>query len=38
MRGTGKYAHAHGSGLSFSGTIERSNDAVTVHVNGNLSY
>jgi hypothetical protein len=33
-RGTGSYAHAHGSGLSFSGTIERSNDAVTVHVAG----
>jgi hypothetical protein len=34
-RGTGSYASAHGSGLSFSGTIERSNDAVTVHVAGN---
>jgi hypothetical protein len=34
-RGTGSYAHAHGSGLSFSGTIQRSNDAVTVHVAGN---
>jgi hypothetical protein len=34
-RGTGNYAHAHGSGLSFSGTIQRSNDAVTVHVAGN---
>jgi hypothetical protein len=33
-RGTGSYAHAHGSGLSFSGTIQRSNDAVTVHVAG----
>lgn len=33
-RGTGSYAHARGSGLSFSGTIERSNDAVTVHVAG----
>jgi hypothetical protein len=38
VRGTGKYAHAHGSGLSFSGTVERSNDAVTVHVSGKLSY
>jgi hypothetical protein len=36
--GTGKYAHAHGSGLRFSGTIQRSNDAVTVKVNGSLSY
>src|ERR1700722_15770460 len=33
-RGTGSYAHAQGSGLSFSGTIQRSNDAVTVHVAG----
>ncbi len=32
-RGTGSYAHARGSGLSFSGTI-RSNDAVTVRVAG----
>jgi hypothetical protein len=36
-RGTGRYAHAHGSGLSFTGTIGRSNDAVTVHVNGRMS-
>ena len=35
-RGTGSYAHAHGSGLSFSGTIQRSNDAVTVHVSGTV--
>jgi hypothetical protein len=33
-RGTGSYAQAHGSSLSFSGTIQRSNDAVTVHVAG----
>jgi hypothetical protein len=33
-RGTGSYAHARGSDLSFSGTIQRSNDAVTVHVAG----
>jgi hypothetical protein len=33
-RGTGSYAHAQGSGVSFSGTIKRSNDAVTVHVVG----
>jgi hypothetical protein len=37
IRGTGSYAHAHGSGLSFSGTIQRSNKAVTVHVNGHFS-
>ena len=33
-RGTGSYAHAQGSGLSFSGTIQRSDDAITVHVAG----
>jgi hypothetical protein len=36
-RGTGGYAHAHGSGLSFSGTIQRSNDAIAVHVTGRVS-
>lgn len=36
-RGTGIYSHARGSGLSFSGTIQRSNDAVTVHVSGHIS-
>jgi hypothetical protein len=36
-RGSGTYAHAHGSGLSFSGTIQRLSGAVTVHVNGNIS-
>jgi hypothetical protein len=36
-RGTGRYSHAHGSGLSFSGTVQRSNDAVSVHVNGRMS-
>jgi hypothetical protein len=35
--GTGSYADAHGSGLSFSGTIARSNDAITVHVAGRVS-
>jgi hypothetical protein len=34
---SGSYAHAQGSGLKFSGTIARSNDAITVHVNGRLS-
>jgi hypothetical protein len=33
-RGSGSYAHARGSGLAFSGTIQRTNDAVTVHVSG----
>ena len=36
-RGTRRYSHAHGSGLSFTGTVQRSNDAVTVHVNGRMS-
>jgi hypothetical protein len=36
-RGTGRYSHAHGSGLSFTGTVKRENDAVTVHVNGRMS-
>jgi hypothetical protein len=36
-RGTGRYSHAHGSALSFTGTIQRSNDAVTVRVNGRMS-
>lgn len=36
-RGTGSYAHAHGQGLSFSGTIMRSNDAITVHMSGRVS-
>ncbi len=35
--GTGKYAHAHGSGISFSGSIERVNGSVNVHVDGHLS-
>ncbi len=37
VRGSGHYAHARGSGLSFSGTIQRSNDAVTVRVSGRMS-
>ncbi len=36
-RGTGTYARARGRGLSFSGTIQKSNDAVTVHVSGKAS-
>jgi hypothetical protein len=35
--GSGSYDHAHGSGLSFSGTIQRSNDAITVHVSGSAT-
>jgi len=37
-RGTGTYAHAHAPDLSFSGTIQRSNDATTVRLTGPLSY
>lgn len=37
LRGTGRYAHAHGTGLSFTGTIQRSSDATTVHVYGRMS-
>lgn len=36
-RGSGPYAHASGSGLSFTGTIDRSSDAVSVRVSGRLS-
>jgi hypothetical protein len=35
--GTGSYSGAHGGGISFNGTIQRSNDSVTVHVNGKFS-
>lgn len=37
-RRSGSFAHAQGSGLRFSGTIARSNDAITVYVSGRLSY
>jgi hypothetical protein len=36
-RGTGRYKGAHGTGLSFTGTVQRVNDAVTVHVSGRMS-
>jgi hypothetical protein len=36
-RGTGSYAGAHGSGLRFSGTIQRLSGGVTVHLSGNIS-
>jgi hypothetical protein len=36
-RGTGRYGGARGSGLSFTGTVQRSNDAVTVRVSGRMS-
>lgn len=37
-KGSGTYSNAKASALSFSGTIQRSNDAVTVRVSGNMSY
>jgi hypothetical protein len=37
VRGSGSYAGAHGSGLSFSGTIQRLSGAVTVHLSGSMS-
>lgn len=37
-RGSGKYAHARASGLGFTGTIRRRDDAVAVRLNGRLSY
>ncbi len=37
VRGTGRYGHATGAGLSFTGTVQRANDAVTVHVGGRIS-
>jgi hypothetical protein len=37
VRGSGRYSHASGSGLSFTGTVQRINDAVTVHVSGRMS-
>ncbi len=36
-RGTGSYAGAHGSGLSFSGTIQRLSGSVSVHLSGSMS-
>jgi hypothetical protein len=37
VRGTGRYDHASGSAISFTGSIRRLNDAVTVRVSGRLS-
>ncbi len=36
VRGTGRYSGAHGSSLTFSGEVQRINDAVTVHVTGRM--
>lgn len=35
--GSGRYNHAYASALSFTGTVARVNDAITVHVNGRMS-
>jgi hypothetical protein len=35
--GSGRYAGARGAHLRFSGTIRRSNDAITVHVSGKVT-
>jgi hypothetical protein len=37
VRGTGRYDRAHGSGLSFMGTIQRAGDAIAVDVRGSVS-
>jgi hypothetical protein len=37
-RGSGTYSHSRGAGLKFTGTIQRSNDAVVVHLSGSMSY
>lgn len=36
-RGSGSFNHVQGSGLSFSGTIQRSNYAISVHVRGTVT-
>ena len=37
-RGSGSYSRARGSGLSFSGTVQRLGGAVAVRLSGPLSY
>jgi hypothetical protein len=36
--GSGRFAKAKGSHLSFTGTVHRPSDSVSVHVSGNMSY
>lgn len=36
--GSGRYSKAKGSHLSFSGTVHRPSDSVSVHVGGKMSY
>jgi hypothetical protein len=38
VRGTGGFSHAHARNLRFSGTIQRSNDAVNVELSGTLDH
>jgi hypothetical protein len=38
VRGSGRYRRAHGTGLRFYGTVQRSNDAVSVHLRGWMYY
>jgi hypothetical protein len=35
--GSGAYEKASGAGLSFDGAIQRANDAISVHVSGNVT-
>jgi hypothetical protein len=37
LRGSGGYSRAHGSGLSFTGTVRRFDDAVAVRLSGRMS-
>jgi hypothetical protein len=36
--GSGRYSKAKGTRLSFSGTVHRPSDSVSVHVSGKMSY
>jgi hypothetical protein len=36
--GSGRYSKARGSHLSFTGTVHRPSDAVSVHVSGKMAY
>ncbi len=37
VHGSGAYGRTHGQDLAFGGTIQRSNDAISVHVSGEVS-
>jgi hypothetical protein len=37
LHGSGSYSRAHGSGLSFTGTVRRFDDAVAVRLSGRMS-